>query len=334
VRCLWPALKSFHRACVNVNSAPMFSCIRAASRLRSLITLPIRFSSHASIVEEQRAAQFGRSFLAGIPKIWCQPIVHLKSDGTLDTDRIKEHIRFMFPMVRNFYVPRACDPDCVDGRDYYAELVRWTSLEPDMNVFAGAPASDLETTCDMIQDTMQWMLSRMSGNMPSEFALKAHTVAGFAVSLPVGEQMSDETVVEAFGDVFAMDLPIAIIQRPPPVLNSLTYSAFERMAAEYSNFLALLDFSGSDDIACRIHELNKEQRPTDVKLFRAVECDYDVWLNPVGPYSSVVLHSANCFGPQLTTMLQLLEDNDLKGANEISQRICKVLKRCSAVTYF
>lgn len=315
----------------------MISTVRGVLT-RSIRRFPalVRFSSSdEAVVRERRAAMFGRIFMGGVPKIWCQPLVHVKEDGSLDIPRITAHFNSIYPFVRGYYLPFACREDLIDGRPFFQAIVELTSSEPNLHVIAGANAEDLTESCDLVMDTFQWMKSRVSPNMPTEFALKAHTIAGFAITPPYSiGQMSEQELIQGFEDIFAMDLPIAIVQPPPPAVNQLSFGAYSTLARTYSNFLFLLDRSGSDAIACQLENHGQSiEEETRVKLLQGVDSDYDVWLNPSGPYSGMVLHTANCFAPQMNFILDRLRNNDLKEANTYSHKISKVDNHAAAVSH-
>ena len=44
-------------------------------------------------------------FPHGIPRLWCPPLTHYKEDRTIDFDRMKSHLAYIFPWVKGFLIP-------------------------------------------------------------------------------------------------------------------------------------------------------------------------------------------------------------------------------------
>lgn len=50
-------------------------------------------------IQDERRNLIQRTFPDGIARLWCPPLTHYRHDASLDTDRIKAHIRALAPFV-------------------------------------------------------------------------------------------------------------------------------------------------------------------------------------------------------------------------------------------
>jgi dihydrodipicolinate synthase/N-acetylneuraminate lyase len=223
-----------------------------------------------------------RTFPGGIARLWCPPLTHYRQDGSLDTDRIKAHIRALAPVVGGLLVPGSTG----DGW----ELSRTQKFELLDNVLPLAASLGLPVLIGALERTTDDMLDFIEA-----LGHRVHEapVAGIVACAPSGAGLPEETIEVSFRRLLELGLPTAIYQLPQVTGNEISSGTIARLAGRYANFLMIKDSSGEDRLAKANLDLG------GVCLVRGAELGYSGWLKPQGPYDGFLLSTANWLAPQL-----------------------------------
>jgi dihydrodipicolinate synthase/N-acetylneuraminate lyase len=260
---------------------------------------------------QRRLSLIARLFPNGVPKLWCPPLTHYTTDGTLDRDRIAAHLRAVAPHVRGLLLPGstgdAWEMD-EDEQRRLIELVLELSRPLNLHVLIGALRTDAEQERRTIVDALH-RLKRRSGLSDDLDAMTAAGVRGFTVCPPAGRDLPQPQIRDHLAAILELGLPIALYQLPQVTLNEMTPETVAELAGRYANFYLLKDSSGQDRVATSGLDLG------GVILVRGAEGNYHRWLKAGGgPYDGFLLSSANCFAAQLQRMIAHLEASRMEAA--------------------
>lgn len=257
-----------------------------------------------------------------IPRLWCPPLTHYRSDGTLDRERMAAHWASMLPHVRAFLVPSSTGDGWEMSNaeirillDFALELGR----KLDVLILVGVLKTDVASTIEALATTLT-RLKQKTGEKESAKVLKQSRVCGFTVCPPRGADLTQEQMQADLATILELDLPTAIYQLPQVTQNEMSPELIKQLAERYVNFVLFKDSSGSDRVAL------EDRGQSGIFLVRGAEGDYAAWLQESGgAYHGLLLSSANCFSAQLRAIITLLEEGKDEAAQNLSARLTQVV---------
>jgi dihydrodipicolinate synthase/N-acetylneuraminate lyase len=257
-----------------------------------------------------------------VPRLWCPPLTHYRSDGTFDVDRMIAHWTTMAPHVGGFLVPGSTgdgwemsDREIRDLLKIAIDLV----VRLDTRVLAGVLRTEVGAMIEVIEQTLALLRRRTRSDDPMEAMVRSR-VGAFTLCPPKGSDLTQAEIGAGLRRILDLGLPIALYQLPQVTENEVSPTLFADLAAAYPNLLFLKDTSGSD----RVPEADCGE--SGVFLVRGAEGAYASWLKESGgPYDGLLLSTANCFAPQLAGMIRALENGDLDRADTVSTQLTETV---------
>ncbi len=271
----------------------------------------------------QQRQNLVRELVGGeMPRLWCPPLTHYTSEGSLDKERIAAHWASMLPNVNAFLVPGSTGDGWEMSDDEIKELLNFTiklAGKLDVLLLIGVLKSDVSSMGEAIAEILT-MLEQKAGVKDPIGVLKQTKVCGFTVCPPHGIQLTQEQIQADLETVLTLNLPTAIYQLPQITANEMSPALIARLAEYYPNFFLFKDSSGSDRVALA------DSNQSGIFLVRGAEGQYSEWLQESGgPYHGLLLSTANCFSAQLRAIFTLLEDGRIKEAKNLSDRLTQVV---------
>ncbi len=267
---------------------------------------------------EQRQALLRRLFPSGIPHLWCPLITHYRTDGSLDAERMRSHLRHLSPHVKGFLIPGSTG-DGWEMNDNEIRMMLTVAMdaanELDFHLLIGVLKTDAAAMRAMIESTLAWLKER-SGQSDDVEAMMANHVCGFTVCPPQGADLSQDEIRAGLESVLQLGVPSSLYQLPQVTENEMAPELVADLAAKYPNFILFKDTSGGDKVAESGLDFG------DVFRVRGAEGDYAKWPKAGGgPYNGFLLSTANCFAPQLSDLLAKLGSGDSTASDELSARL-------------
>ncbi len=271
----------------------------------------------------QQRQNLVRELVGGeMPRLWCPPLTHYTSDGSLDKERIAAHWASLLPNVNAFLVPGSTGDGWEMSDNEIKALLNFTielAGKLDALVLVGVLKTDVSSTVGAIAQTLTMLKQKAGVEDPIE-AIKGNKVCGFTVCSPHGANLTQEQIQADLETVLALDLPTAIYQLPQVTGNEISPALIARLAESYPNFFLFKDSSGSDRVAL------ENRNHSDVFLVRGAEGHYAAWLREsAGPYNGLLLSTANCFSAQLQAIIALLQDGKKEKAKDLSDRLTQIV---------
>ena len=276
---------------------------------------------HQEILKKRK--NLWRELVGGeIPRLWCPPLTHYKSDATLDKERMAAHWASMLPNVRAFLVPGSTG-DGWEMSNYEIKMLLDFAIELagklDALLLIGVLKTDVASMKTAIAETLA-MLKQKAGVEESIEVLKQTRVCGFTVCPPTGANLTQEQIQADLETILKLDLPTAIYQLPQVTKNEMSPALIKRLAQRYANFLLFKDSSGSDRVAL------EDKGQSNVFSVRGAEGDYAQWLQESGGfYQGLLLSTANCFSARLRAIFTLLQKGKNEEAQNLSIRLTQVV---------
>jgi dihydrodipicolinate synthase/N-acetylneuraminate lyase len=279
-------------------------------------------------IAEQRAALTARMIGPEIPRLWCPPLMHYTGGegphpyGRLDIARVAAHWRVMCPYVGGFLVPGSTGDGWEMDEDELVEVVDVAldlAVELGAHVLIGVLRTDTLAMRRVIAATVE-RLQVQTGESEPLAALGARNVAGFTITAPKGQTLSQDEIREGLESVLAMDLPMALYQLPQVTENEISPEVFRTLTARYPNVLLFKDTSGEDCVA------EADRGESGVFLMRGAEGNYARVLEKGGGcYQGFLLSSANSFADALNGILSLVVTERMAEAEALSDRVTGVM---------
>ena len=263
-----------------------------------------------------------------IPRLWCPPITHYKSDGSLDGARQKAHWRKMVRHVGGFLVPGSTSDGWEMAKDETDALLTQTldlSADLDTRILVGVLRTEVPTMLAAITRTLDKLKARTGQSDPLAAMAQAR-VCGFTVCPPTGDALTQAHLKAGLSAVLDVGMPVALYQLPQVTQNEMAPDLVAGLANEYANFVLFKDTSGEDRVALA------GGGQSGVFLMRGAEGDYTQWLRESGgPYHGLLLSTANSFPAQLGKMVALLETGKLAAAHTLSAKLTTVVNTVLAL---
>jgi dihydrodipicolinate synthase/N-acetylneuraminate lyase len=272
---------------------------------------------------EERQALTRKLFPEGIPWLWCPPLTHFGTDGSIDFARMAAHFRNMSPWVGGLLIPGTSgqgwdlnDEETLSVTSFALQMSR----EYKTRLLLGALRTDMTAIREMIARMMKLIETTVAMKGETVNILSATGVCGFAVCPLKGKSLSQTDIEAGLSTILEMGLPVALYQLPSVTENEAAPETFQRLVRRYPNLIFFKDSSGRDFIAASSVDKG------GVFLARGAEGDYIRWLKAAGgPYDGFLLSVANSFAPQLTSFKKYIDSGDHQRAGEISERVTKAL---------
>jgi dihydrodipicolinate synthase/N-acetylneuraminate lyase len=267
----------------------------------------------------QRQALIERFFPKGIPLLWCPSLTHYASDGSIDKDRMRAHLKYMHPAVGGFLIPGSTGEgwEMTDGE--VRELLEFV-VDEIRNVKAhlliGILKTDIEDVLTAMKDTLAWLKAR-TGTQDALQALEKSSVCGFTVCPPAGKDLTQAQIRAGLESVLSLGVPVSLYQLPQVTQNEMSPDTVGALAAKFPNFYLFKDTSGMDRVAASGFR--------DAFLVRGAEGDYSNQLAVAGGnYDGFLLSTANCFGPQLSAMIGNVQSGKKVEADTFSKKLSAI----------
>ncbi len=278
--------------------------------------------------QTKRQALVRTLFSAGIPRLWCPVLTHFREDGSVDEQRMAEHLEVLASYAKGILIPGSTGEgwDMDDNRVRELLLIALQAArELDLKLLIGVLRQDVDSMLAVIEGTVSWLCDE-TGKSTGMAAMMASNVAGFTVCPPRGSELSQQQIGDALSAVLELGHPTALYQLPQVTENEMAPECVAELAADYPNFYLLKDTSGADRVALAGLDLQ------GVFVVRGAEGQYHRWCRAGGgPYDGYLLSTANCFAQQLAEVMELLAAGQTDDAAHLSQRIENAIEGCFRV---
>lgn len=282
-----------------------------------------------------------RLFPDGVPRLWCPPLTHYDGDGAIDHVRGAAHLAFIARWSRGWLVPGSTGDGWELAPAETQEVVDLALLEAarlDAKVLVGALHPDAAEAARVVRDTSARVgADRRAGSFIGEDDLAGHgagyrfggALCGFAVCPPRGVDLTQEEIGRALGELLSLGAPLALYQLPQVTENEMSPGLVASLARRFPNFVLFKDTSGADRVtAAQGTGLDLE----GLFLVRGAEGEYAAHLRPNGGgYDGLLLSTANSFGAQLSSIIELSEAGRRVEADELSSRLSDLVAELFAL---
>ena len=117
-------------------------------------------NSPATRFTGQRQALIERFFPKGVPLLWCPSLTHYASDGSIDRERMRAHLKSMHPAVGGFLIPGSTGEGWEMADFEVRELLEFMVDEiHDVQacLLIGILKTDIEAVLSSMKDTFYWL---------------------------------------------------------------------------------------------------------------------------------------------------------------------------------
>jgi dihydrodipicolinate synthase/N-acetylneuraminate lyase len=257
-----------------------------------------------------------RLFPSGIPTLWCPSLTHFTDDGAIDEARMRAHLKFMHPSVQGFLIPGSTGEgwEMSDGEarkllDIMIDEIRSVRA----HLLIGILKTDAQEVLQSLKDAIAWLKTK-TGSADTVQSLAKSSVCGFTVCPPSGSELTQAQIRTALESVLSLGLPVSLYQLPQVTQNEMSPETLTALAAKFPNFYLFKDTSGLDRVAASGF--------SDAFLVRGAEGGYATHLSAVGGnYDGFLLSTANCFGPQLSAMIENVQRENKEEAETFSKKL-------------
>jgi dihydrodipicolinate synthase/N-acetylneuraminate lyase len=287
-----------------------------------------------------------RLFPEGVPRLWCPPLTHYDRDGGIDHVRCAAHLAFIARWSRGWLVPGSTGDAWELTTQETQEVVDLALLEAarvDAKVLVGALHPDAAEAARVVRDTSarvgaEWGAGSLTGSVGSagpgtsdRFSADRFdgALCGFAACPPRGDDLTQEEIGSALGELLSLGAPLALYQLPQVTENEMGPDLVASLAHRFPNFVLFKDTSGADRVTiAQAAGLDLE----GVFLVRGAEGGYAAHLRPNGGgYDGLLLSTANSFGAQLSSIIDLSLYGRRVEADELSSRLSALVTELFAV---
>lgn len=240
----------------------------------------------------RRKDYFTRVFPQGIPTLWCPLISHYADSGKFNSERTAAHIEHIAPYVQAYLAPGSTGDGwemSSEERFELVELLLPMAEEINGHLLIGV----LETGRGKAAESVEAISQRYTIDTTPAYT-------GVTVTAPHGSSLSQQEIRSDLSEVLEQGVPTSLYQLPQVTENEIETSTAVDLAKKYPNFYLFKDTSGDDKVAL------SGLMPDDLFLVRGAEGNYARWLQGFGgPYHGFLLSTANCFAPQLSSIIEL-----------------------------
>ena len=257
------------------------------------------------------ADAFGPEF----PVLWCPVVTQYKPGGTIDTDAMRRHMKYLSRFVGGFLVPGSTgdgwsltDDESNTVLDLAEEVVSTTGTR----LLAGVLSTDPVTRLARVRS----FSSRVAPDAP---------LRGIVVCAPAGKDRTQTEIEADLSTILRIGVPTAVYQLPQLTENEIEPRTFAALLERHENLCVFKDSSGADRIA---RELPNSRGA--VYLRGAEGAYFEALRKNGGAYDGFLLSTANCFPEQLSS---IIASSDAEAAAELSARVSSVVEtafRCAS----
>ncbi|MBE5761019.1 MAG: hypothetical protein E7334_03365 [Clostridiales bacterium] len=271
------------------------------------------------VVMEKRNELMQRLFPGGVPRIWCPMLTHYNPDGGIDGFRMRAMLRSLYPHVGGLVAAgetgdgyrltrKQCDSVlniCLEDSKALGMRVLFAVLEDEAQDAFGCIYYHLAA------------LERKFKKGDHIENLIAAGLCGYLVYLPVGDDMTDEELVDDLTPIMELGVPIALVNDPAVTHNQLSPKSICEFAHKYPHFFCYQDKSGRDEFVLSQYD------DDTLYTLRGFEYDYSSWFDR---YDGFMVPSANCFASAIARIWAEREDGEPGSADDISLRITNAVR--------
>ena len=285
--------------------------------------------------ENYRRDLVEKLFPVGIPKLWCPPLTHYSSDGSIDKTHIKSHLTHMAPYVKTHLIPGSTGDGWELSEAEIKELLEFIVSEGStqgIRFLVGVLRPDADTARRDIIKTAEW-LTDFTGTYDFEKTMAASGVCGFNVCASGGKYLSQKQIKEQLAAILALGYPTALYQIPQFTNNEIAPETFSELADEFGNLYMWKDTSGNDTVSLSRVDTGR------IFMVRGMEKDYSRWYKstPGGLYDGFLLGSANCFAHVYRKIIDLSDRGMHEEAQFMSDRVTRAvaaaLEKASGISF-
>jgi dihydrodipicolinate synthase/N-acetylneuraminate lyase len=264
----------------------------------------------------QRQQLVDQLFPNGIPMLWCPSLTHFTDDGAIDKTRMRAHLKFMYPSVQGFLIPGSTgegwemsDAEVRALLDFMIDEIRNVGA----HLLIGVLKTDIREVLQSVKDTVAWLQQR-AGTVDTLESLRKSSVCGFTVCPPSGSELSQEQIRTALESVLSLGVPVSLYQLPQVTQNEMSPETVTALSAKFPNFYLFKDTSGMDRVAAAGFR--------GAFLVRGAEGGYANHLAAGGGnYDGFLLSTANCFGRELSAMIENVQRGKKEEAEAFSKKL-------------
>ncbi|MFQ3621870.1 MAG: dihydrodipicolinate synthase family protein [Spirochaetales bacterium] len=276
-------------------------------------------------LQVQSRKEVGKAFFPfGIPRLWCPPLTHYRQNGSLDTERIGAHLKYLKEYVKTYLLFGSTSDGWELSEQDMAELLDFlifqaTKLE--IRLLIGVLKTDADLARRKIVQIVG-TLKEKCGTSDPEQAFSESRICGFAVCAPKGKHLTPAYIRQKLFEILDLGYPTTLYQLPQVTENEIDTETFAFLADGFPNFYLFKDASGTDTI------IRSKIDRRGIFMMRGSEGDYHKWYpaEPGGLYDGFLLSSANCFAPQLNQIIELKEQKKNEEAELLSIKISRVIR--------
>jgi len=277
-------------------------------------------------VIDQRQQLLRLLFPNGLPTLWCPSLTHFKDDSTIDTARMRAHLRFMYPWVKGFLIPGSTGEGWEMSDTEVGQLLGLMIDEIrklDAHLLIGVLKTDIRDVIERVK-SIAAQLAQQTGSEAVLESLTKSSVCGFTICPPSGSSLGQDQIRTDLESVLSLGLPIALYQLPQVTQNEMSPETVAALSARFANFYLFKDTSGIDRVAASGFR--------SAFLVRGAEGNYASHLTAGGGnYDGLLLSTANCFGRQLSAMIEHLRRGARQEAQALSQKLSELSAEVFAV---
>ncbi len=282
----------------------------------------------------KRDAIAGRLLSSETPPLWVPLLTHYRLDDgrpVVDAERMTRHMAQVAPSVRSWMISGSTGDGWDVNTDQFDSLLK-LSADPagrpsDVRVLVGVLRSSTDAVLEWIDHVHAVAGTSRSASLEDNVArLAEKRWVGITVCPPVGDDVSQEAIIEHYAAVAdAARLPLAVYQLPQVTGNVIEPATMARLVAAHDEIILFKDSSGQDTIAQAGVDLDT------VVLVRGAEGNYAPMLEPLGgPYTGLLLSTANGFGPHLRTILDHVSAGREDEARATSENLTALVEKLFA----
>ena len=251
-----------------------------------------------------------RLFPNGIPQLWCPTLTHFKAAHVPDGARIAAHYSRLAAYVGGILVPGSTGEGWEMSDAEVRQLLQIC--------LPAAHAAGMRVLIGVLKTETAQMIAALDA---LEELCRHPAVVGITVCPPRGADLTQSQIAAGLGEVLQRGIPTALYQLPQITQNEMEPQTVALLASEFPNFIMFKDTSGEDRVALSNVDLG------GVFLVRGSERGgYAKWHRAAGgAYDGFLLSTANCFAPELSRMLALLDAGSVADAQGLSDQVEQVV---------
>ncbi len=235
----------------------------------------------------------------GFPTLWFPPLTYYKEGGIIDTCRMTEALKEIYPYSKGVLVPGSTGDGWVLSQDLQEDIVRFFLKGFEFGRFSMMIGALKQTSDETIASVRRWceILCEESGRDDPVEAMKALDVKAFVFCVPAGVDDRD-TQIREMGRILDIGLPMAFYQLPLVTGVTVDPAVIRELADRYDNLIIAKDSGGKDEMA--LSGLLRDR----LMLLRGAEGDPSAMILGESPvYDGLLLSTVNCFAREHSELM-------------------------------